>query len=155
VREQQAQALVLPATGMAVTIDIGEKNNVHPRNKQDVGDRLARIALAKRYNRDIEFSGPSYESVKVEGATLRLKFSHATGLDARGGALKTFEIAGADGKFVAAEARIDGDSVIVSSSEVTAPVAARYAWASYPEGCNFYNAAGLPAAPFRTDSSKP
>jgi sialate O-acetylesterase len=151
VREMQAQALSLPSTGMAVTIDIGEKTNVHPRNKQDVGDRLARIALAKQYGKSVEFSGPVYESTKVEGSAIRLKFSHSTGLAARGGPLKTFEIAGADGKYVAAEAKIEGGDIIVSSPAVAAPVTVRYAWAAYPEGCNLYNAAGLSAAPFRTD----
>ena len=154
VREMQAQALVLPATAMAVTVDIGEKNNVHPRNKQDVGDRLARIALAKQYGKPVEFSGPVYESMKAEGTALRLNFSHAAGLAARGGPLKTFEIAGADGKYFAAEARIDGGNVIVSSSSVPTPVVVRYAWSSYPEGCNLTNAAGLPAVPFRTDAKK-
>ena len=143
---------VFPA--MAVTVDIGEKNNVHPRNKQDVGDRLARIALAKQYGKPIEWSGPVYESMKIEGAVIRLKFSHAAGLMARDGVLKTFEIAGADGKFVTAEARIEGEAVIVSSADVGAPVAVHYAWSAYPEGCNLYNAAGLPAVPFRTDAVK-
>ena len=155
VREMQAQALTLPGTAMAVTIDIGEKTNVHPRNKQDVGDRLARIALAKQYGKPSEWSGPVYESMAVDGASIRLKFSHATGLLARGGQPKTFEIAGGDGKFVSAEAKIEGEYVVVSSPTVTTPVAARYAWAAYPEGCNLYNSVDLPAAPFRTDVVKP
>jgi sialate O-acetylesterase len=155
VREMQAKALTLPGTAMAVTIDIGEKTNVHPRNKQDVGDRLARIALAKQYGKPIEWSGPVYEAMAVEGSSIRLRFSHATKLAARGGSLKTFEIAGADGEFVSAEAKIDGENVIVSNASVLAPVVVRYAWAAYPEGCNLYNAAGLPAAPFRADAVKP
>jgi sialate O-acetylesterase len=155
VREAQATALSLPNTGMAVTTDIGEAHNVHPHNKQDVGDRLARIALANVYNRKIEFSGPEYESMKIEGSAIRVKFSHTGGgLVARGGPLKWFVIAGADMKFVPAEAKIDGDTVVVSSSEVAAPVAVRYAWVNFPDGCNLYNAAGLPAAQFRTDNGK-
>ena len=98
VREAQATVLALPNTGMAVTTDIGEANNVHPKNKQDVGDRLSRIALANIYGRKIEFSGPAYESMKVEGSAIRVNFSHlGGGLVAKGGGpLKWFEIAGAD-----------------------------------------------------------
>jgi sialate O-acetylesterase len=152
VRELQAEALKLPKTGMVVTIDIGDPKNVHPKNKQAVGDRLTRIALANVYGKKIEFSGPQFESATVESNTMRLKFSHlGGGLVARGGELKTFEIAGADKKFVSADAKIDGDTIVVSSSEVASPVAVRYAWANYPDGCNLYNAVGLPAAPFRTE----
>ena len=151
VRSWQAEALKLPSTGMAVTIDIGDEKNVHPKNKQDVGARLVRIALAKNYGRSIEYSGPVYDSMQIDGNSLRLKFSHlGGGLVAKGGDLKTFEIAGSDGKFQPADARIDGNTVVVSSSTVATPSAARYAWANYSEGCNFYNAAGLPAAPFQT-----
>jgi sialate O-acetylesterase len=139
---------------MVVTIDIGDPENVHPKNKQDVGARLARLALARAYGRDIEYSGPVYDSMQVEGGAIRLKFSHlGGGLVARGGELKTFLIAGSDLKFVPATARIEGGTVVVSSPEIAAPAAVRYAWENYPEGCNFYNAAGLPAAPFRTDHS--
>jgi sialate O-acetylesterase len=152
-REAQATVLGITNTAMAVTIDIGDRQNVHPPNKQDVGDRLARIALAKLYGKKIECSGPMYLSMKVEGSAVRINFSHtAEGLVAKGGPLKTFVIAGADKKFVPAEAVIDGDSVLVSSAAVPAPVAARYAWDNYPEGCNLYNTAGLPCAPFRTDA---
>lgn len=153
VREAQATILDLPNTGMAVTTDIGEARNVHPHNKQDVGDRLARIALAKDYGRKIEYSGPMYQSMKVEGNKIRVRFSHLDGgLVAKGGEpLKWFAIAGADMKFVPAEAEIDGDTVVVSSAEVSAPVAVRYAWVNFPEGCNLYNKSGLPAAQFRTD----
>ena len=154
VREAQATVLQLPNTGMAVTTDIGERKNVHPKNKQDVGDRLARIALANVYGEKIEFSGPVYESMKVEGNLIRVNFSHADGLVARAGTLKWFEIAGADGKFVAAEAKIDGASVMVSSPEVAAPVAVRYAWVNFPDGGHLYNSAGLPAAQFRSDAPK-
>ena len=152
VREAQASVLTLPNTGMAVTIDIGDPKDVHPHNKQDLGDRLSRIALANVYGRKIEYSGPLYESTKVEDNAIRIRFSHlGGGLVAKGAPLAWFEIAGADQKFVKAEARIDGDTVIVNSDQISAPQAVRYAWDNYPEGCNLYNAAGLPAAPFRTD----
>jgi len=152
VREAQATVLSLPNTGMAVTIDIGDPVNIHPKNKQDVADRLTRIALANTYGRKIEYSGPVYQSMKVEGNSIRIQFTHVTGgLVARGGDLKTFVIAGKDGKFVPATARIDHDTVIVSSLAVPEPAAVRYAWDNYPEGCNLYNSEGLPAAPFRTD----
>jgi len=155
VREAQATVLSLPDTGMAVTTDIGEAHNVHPKNKQDVGDRLARIALAKVYGRHIEFSGPQYESMKIEGHAIRVKFSHrGGGLVAKGGPLQWFVIAGADMQFVPASAQIDGDTVVVSSSDVPAPVAVRYAWVNFPDRCNLYNAAGLAAAQFRTDAPK-
>jgi len=154
VREAQATVLALKNTGMAVATDIGEAKNVHPKNKQAVGERLARIALANLYGSKMEFSGPAYESMKIEGRTIRVNFSHlGGGLVAQGGGpLKWFEIAGADKKFVSAAAKIDGDSVVVSSPEVTAPVAVRYAWVNFPDGCNLCNAAGLPAAQFRSDA---
>ncbi len=151
VREAQATVLALPQTGMAVAMDIGERKNVHPKNKQDVGDRLARIALANIYGRKLEFSGPTFESMKIEGSSIRVKFSHADGLVAKDGTLKWFAIAGADGKFVPAAAKIDGATVVVSS-EVAAPVAVRYAWVNFPDGGLLYNAAGLPAVQFRTDA---
>ena len=151
VREAQATVLSLPNTGMAVTIDIGDPKDVHPHNKQDVGDRLARIALANVHKRKLEFSGPMYDSMKVQGGAVRLNFTHlGGGLVAKGGPLKWFTVAGADGKFVPADAKIVGKTVVVSSADVVAPVAVRYAWDSYPEGCNLYNTDGLPAAPFRT-----
>jgi sialate O-acetylesterase len=156
VREAQATLLArVPNTGMAVTTDIGEAKNVHPHNKQDVGDRLARIALANVYGRNIEFSGPVYESMKIDGADIRVSFSHlGGGLVAKGGGpLKWFEIAGADGRFVPADAKIEGDALVVSSPAVAAPAAVRYAWVNFPDGCNLFNAAGLPAAQFRTDSN--
>jgi len=154
VREAQATVLQIPNTGMAVATDIGERKNVHPKNKQDVGDRLSRIALANVYGHKIEFSGPMYESMKGEGNSIRVNFSHADGLVARDGTLKWFEVAGADGKFVSADAKIDGKSVIVSNPEVSAPVAVRNAWVNYPEGGHLYNSAGLPAAQFRSDATK-
>ena len=152
VREWQAEALKIPNTAMAVTIDIGDKTNVHPKNKAPLGDRLARIALARDYGRQIEYSGPLFQSASVENGAVRVKFSHVGGgLVAKDGALKTFEVAGADGTFVPAEATIDGDTLLVRAAPVAAPVIARYAWANYPEGANLYNGAGLPASPFRTD----
>ena len=151
VREAQAQLLKLPKTGMAVTIDIGDPKLVHPKNKEPLGERLTAIALAKTYGRKIEYSGPVYESMKVRGNAIELKFSHAEGLMAKGGPLKWLQIAGADQKFVGGEAKIEGNTILVSSPQVSAPVAVRYAWADYPEGCNLYNGAGFPAAPFRTD----
>ena len=153
VREAQATVLSIPNTGMAVTIDIGDPANIHPKDKQDVADRLTRIALANTYDRNIEFSGPMYDSMKVEGDAIRIKFTHVdTGLVAKGGELKTFIIAGKDGKFVPATARIDHNTLVVSSPDVAEPAAVRYAWDNYPEGCNLYNGDGLPAPPFRTDT---
>ena len=154
VREAQATVLSLPNTGMAVATDIGEAKNVHPHNKQDVGDRLARIALAKTYREKTEFSGPAYESIKIEGNSIRVKFSHAEGLVARDETLKWFAIAGADGKFVSADAKIDGNTVAVSSPEISTPVAVRYAWVNFPDGGHLYNSACLPAAQFRSDAPK-
>ncbi len=107
---------------MAVTVDIGDRHNVHPKDKQDVGDRLTRIALAQAYGQDIEFSGPVYESLMAEGRSLRLHFSHlGGGLVARGGPLQTFAVAGADGKYIPATAMIEGDAVVVSAPSVPAP----------------------------------
>jgi len=149
-REAQTMTLSLPNTGMAVIIDIGDAENIHPKNKQEVGRRLALNALAKDYGKDVEFSGPMYQSMAVEGDKVRLVFSHAEGLVAKGGVLTGFAIAGADSQFVWANAQIDGETVLVSSPDVESPIAVRYAWADNPL-CNLYNAAGLPASPFRTD----
>ena len=152
VREAQRQALTLAGTGMAVAIDIGDPTDIHPKNKQDVGKRLALAARAVAYGQKIEYSGPMFRQATPEGGALRLRFEHVAGeLVAKGGTeLKGFEIAGADGKFTAGEAKIDGATVVVSSPSVTAPRHVRYAWADYPE-CNLYNAAGLPASPFRSE----
>lgn len=154
VRELQADALSVPNTGMAVTIDIGDRKDVHPHNKLDVGERLARIALARDYGKEIEYAGPRFVKAVVESDSIRVIFSHAAGLIGKDGPLKTFEIAGADGKYVPADASIDGDTVIVRAATVSAPVSVRYAWANYPEGANLYNSAGLPAAPFRAEPLK-
>jgi sialate O-acetylesterase len=153
VREGQAQILSLPNSGLAVAIDVGDPDNVHPKDKAPVGERLTLIALATVYGKKIEYSGPRYNSMKVEGSSIRIDFTHlGGGLVAKVGPLKWFQIAGADQQFVDAEATIAGDSIIVKSDKVAAPVAVRYAWDNYPFGCNLYNAAGLPAAPFRTDA---
>jgi sialate O-acetylesterase len=143
----------VPNTGMAITLDVGDANNLHPPDKKDVGDRLALQALANTYGRKIEASGPIYESMTVEGSKIRLKFTHlGGGLVARGGPLKQFSICGVDKKWAWGDAVIDGDTVVVSSADVPTPVAVRYAWANEPEGCNLYNKAGLPASTFRTDT---
>lgn len=153
-REAQDMTLALPNTGQAILVDIGEAGDIHPRNKQDVGLRLALAALHAAYGKDVAFSGPRYESMSVEGKAAVVRFEHAEGgLLVKGdeGELKGFAIAGADRKFFWAKARVEGDTVVVSSPEVGKPVAVRYAWADNPEGANLYNEAGLPAAPFRTD----
>ncbi len=152
VREQQAKILTLPNTGLAITIDVGDPTNVHPKNKEPVAHRLALIALANVYGKKVEDSGPVYSSMKIEGRSIRIRFTHAAGgLVAKDGPLTGFTIAGSDQRFVDALAAIQGDSVLVSSPGVSKPIAVRYAWANYPAGVNLYNAAGLPAAPFRTD----
>ncbi len=150
-REAQLMALSLPNTGMAVTIDIGEASDIHPRNKQDVGLRLALGAEAMVHGMDQPHSGPVYRTMAVEENKIRLRFDHAYGgLKAKGDALKGFAIAGQDSKFVWADAKIDGNDVLVWSKDIQQPVAVRYAWADNPI-CNLYNGADLPASPFRTD----
>ncbi len=152
-REAQLMTLSLPNTGMAVIIDIGEANNIHPTNKQDVGYRLALNALAVAYGLDIDYSGPIYKEFDIEGDRIRLHFDHVDGgLVAKDAdRLKGFAIAGRDKKFVWADAEIEGDTVIVWSEKVLEPIAVRYAWADNPD-CNLYNKADLPASPFRTDA---
>lgn len=150
-REAQTMALTLPNTAQAVIIDIGEADNIHPRNKQDVGKRLALAALNQIYGQDVVYSGPAYREMKKEAGVLRLHFDHTgSGLVARDGTLKGFAIAGADSQFVWAEAQIEGETVIVSSPDVPDPVAVRYAWANNPI-ISLFNQEGLPASPFRTD----
>jgi hypothetical protein len=151
-REAQALALKLPNTGMAVAIDVGEETNIHPKNKQEVGRRLAGLAMSRTYGKKQVDEGPLYQSMKVEGDKIRVNFSSVGGgLVSNGGALKQFAIAGEDKAFVWADAVIEGDSVLVSSAKISAPVAVRYAWAANPAGCNLYNKEGFPASPFRTD----
>jgi sialate O-acetylesterase len=151
---REAQLLTVknvPNTGLAVTIDVGESGNLHPPRKEEVGARLARWALGTTYGKDLVYSGPLYESLRIEGKEIRIHFTHVgTGLKMQGENLQGFTIAGADKKFHHAAARIDGHSIVVSSPEVEAPVAVRYAWADSPE-CNLFNKEGLPASPFRTD----
>jgi sialate O-acetylesterase len=169
IRLAQTKCLTIPKTGMAVTIDVGDPKDIHPRNKKDVGERLALWALAKDYGKkDLVYSGPIYKGMKIEDGKVRLSFDHVgKGLmvgskdgkqpveEVKEGKLKQFAIAGEDGKWVWAEATIDGDTVVVSSPEVKKPIAVRYAYQHNPEGANLYNREGLPASPFRTDDGKP
>jgi sialate O-acetylesterase len=153
-REAQAEALKLPSTGMAVTIDIGEWNDIHPLNKKDVGTRLALAARKVVYGEnDLVYSGPAFRSMTVKGRKIIITFDNTgSGLYVKGGGkLQQFAIAGADMKFVWAKARIKGDKVIVKGRKIKNPVAVRYAWADNPDGANLYNREGLPASPFRTD----
>jgi sialate O-acetylesterase len=154
-RDAQLNTLKLPNTGMSVTIDIGEAKNIHPKNKQEVGHRLALIAMAKTYGSKIPCSGPVMQSYQIQGENVNLKFKFADkGLKVKDGTvLKGFIIAGEDQKFYWADAVIQGDEIIVHSDDVARPVAVRYAWADDPE-CNLYNEEGLPASPFRTDDWK-
>jgi len=148
VRDAQRQALALRNTGMAVTIDIGDPVDIHPKDKLDVGLRLALAARAITYGEKLEYSGPLYRQLTRDDHALRVWFDHANGLNAKNGPLAGFEIAGADGKYVAADAKIDGSSVIVSNTAVPDPVSVRYAWAANPT-CNLYNREALPASPFQ------
>ncbi len=154
---QEAQLLTLkalPKTGMATINDIGDAKDIHPKNKQDVGRRLARWALANDYGKKgVIASGPLYKEMKIEDGKIRISFDYAGGgLKSRdGGPLKRFEIAGEDKVWHWADAKIDGTSVVVSSGAVTKPAAVRYAWASNPQGANLVNSDGLPASLFRTD----
>lgn len=152
-REAQAMALALPNTGMAVSIDVGEAASIHPLNKAPVGIRLSLVALAKVYGKEIEYAGPVYTGMNVEGNAVRLRFSHLGGslCTKDNEPLKGFTIAGKDKKFVWADAKIDGDTIVVSSANIPEPAAVRYAWANNPI-CNLYSKVGLPAGPFRTDS---
>ncbi|MCC9135575.1 sialate O-acetylesterase [Pontibacter silvestris] len=152
---REAQLLTMqsvPNTGMAVVTDAGDSLDIHPRNKQVVGKRLSLWALSKDYGqKDVVYSGPIYKSMKVDGDKIVLSFDHVDGgLVARGGELSDFTIAGADQKFVKAKAKIEGKQVVVWSDQVQNPVAVRFAWELIPAP-NFYNKAGLPASPFRTD----
>ncbi|RKU37586.1 9-O-acetylesterase [Candidatus Poribacteria bacterium] len=152
--EAQTATLALPNTGMAVTTDIGNLRDIHPRNKQDVGRRLALWALAKTYGReDVTYSGPLYKSMTVEGNAIRLSFDHVgSGLMARDEKpLTWFEIAGEDKQFVEAQAMVDGDAIVVSTDTVANPVAVRFGWHQSAEP-NLVNKEGLPASPFRTDT---
>ena len=153
VRDAQLQtSLSLPDTGLAVTIDIGSSGDIHPRNKQDVGKRLALAARSIAYMEDICSSGPIFDSMQIEGNKIRLKFkSVCSGLSAKGGELKGFAIAGVDKNYVWAQAKIHGDTVLVWSDQIPEPTMVKYGWDTNPD-CNLYNTENLPASPFRTDS---
>lgn len=156
-REAQSLALNLAQTGQAVIIDIGEADDIHPRNKQDVGLRLALAAEKVVYGKDIVYSGPVFESMKKENGKIILNFTNTgSGLTAKDkyGYLRGFSIAGTDQKFVWAKAMIEGNKVIVFNETIADPVAVRYAWGNNPDDANFYNKEGLPASPFRTDTWK-
>lgn len=141
----------VPHTGMAVITDVGEENDIHPKKKEPVGARLALLARGIAYGERITYEGPIYDTMKVEGNRVVLKFKHTSGdLMAVGGELKGFAVAGEDRKFVNAQAKIEGHNVIVSSPQVARPVAVRYGWANYPV-VNLANKEGLYASPFRTD----
>ena len=164
-REAQHRTLSLPNTGEAVIIDVGQSNDIHPRDKMDVGHRLALYALKVTYNKDIVYCGPTYKSIKVEGNKAILSFDNIGGglailahpstqpgvpEAAPDKELRSFSIAGEDKVFHWATAKIEGNTVIVHSEKVAKPVAVRYGWANNPD-CNLYNKEGLPASPFRTD----
>lgn len=152
VREGMLKTLAVPRTGMAVTIDIGEAGNIHPKNKQEAGRRLAMWALGDVYGHKGAVSGPLFAGQKIKSGQIVISFAHAGGgLVAKNGALEGFLIAGSDKRWVPAVAKIAGSTVVISSPEVKQPVAVRYAWANNPR-CNLYNGAGLPASPFRTDN---
>jgi sialate O-acetylesterase len=154
-RESQAYTLLQPNTGMACIIDIGEAKDIHPKNKQDVGKRLALLALKQVYGKDILADGPVYQDFTVKGNKIIVNFeTNGSSLSLRGdGPVTGFTIAGEDHKFVPAEAVIQGNSVVISSRQIKTPVAVRYAWADNP-ACNLVNEQGLPAHPFRTDNRK-
>jgi len=155
-RESQSSALALPRTAQAVAIDIGDANDIHPRNKQEVGRRLALAACSVAYGEKLEFSGPMYRGHEVRDGRIVIDFAHTGGgLVAKGdatGRLVGFAVSGADRRFVWADAVIEGGRIVVWSERVPAPVAVRYAWADNPAGANLYNVDGLPASPFRTDA---
>ncbi len=152
IREGQLQTLELRNTGMAVTIDIGNPDDVHPTDKLDVGMRLALAARAIAYEEDISYSGPIFRQATPEGGAIRIWFDHhAKGLTAKGGELTGFEVAGKDGQFSPAKASIEGeDTVLVSSPAVVEPILVRYGWTNSPV-CNLYNGEGLPASPFTSE----
>jgi sialate O-acetylesterase len=152
--EAQVASLKIPGTGMAVTTDLVDNiGDIHPKNKVDVGNRLALWALAKDYKKDLVYSGPLYKSMKVEGNKIRLSFAHVGGgLKSRDGKpLSEFEVAGADGKFAPAEAAIDGDTVVVEAKEVASPTQVRFGWRNEANP-NLINKEGLPASPFQTNN---
>jgi sialate O-acetylesterase len=154
IREAQRRTLSVANTAMVVTTDIGDPDNVHPADKQTVGARLALAARALAYGEKVEYSGPSFRQAAPEGEAMRVWFDHAGGLTAKGDMLQGFEIAGSDGRFVAATARVDGGTVVVSSAKVGDPKYVRYGWANAPV-INLFNAEGLPASPFTSQDAIP
>jgi len=151
-REWQRRALEIPHTGMAVTIDVGEWNDIHPLNKKTVGERLALEARRVAYGEEGVPGSPVPLDARLEEGMVHISFTNVdAGLVACGGELRHFALAGKDGRFAWAQARIEGDEVVVWSDHVPDPVRVRYAWADNPEGANLYNAAGLPASPFEMD----
>jgi sialate O-acetylesterase len=153
-REAQTMALALPNTGMAVTIDIGEAKDIHPTNKQEVGRRLAQIALNNVYGKKISNSGPVFHNIKIEGDKAIITFNNVdNGFAIKGNQkdIKGFTIASDDKVFYYAKAVVDGNKIVVFHDKVKKPVAVRYAWSDNPEGLGIYNKEGYPAAPFRTD----
>ena len=151
-REAQAMtARAVKHSGLAVTIDTGDPDNIHPKDKKIVGERLALCALAKEYGEKIPYAGPTFKSVTHLPGALKLRLDHTDGgLKVKGDKLAEFSVAGEDRKWHWADARIEGDTVVVSSPDVPDPQAARYAWQANP-AATLYNGAGLPAVPFRTD----
>jgi len=155
IREAQRRSLSVENTAMAVTIDIGDPDNVHPPDKQTVGARLALAARALAYGESVEYSGPLFRQAAPEADGIRIWFDHtAHGLVAKGGALQGFEIAGDDGRFATATARIDGETIVVSNPQVTDPKHVRYGWANAPV-VNLFNSEGLPASPFTSEDAIP
>jgi sialate O-acetylesterase len=155
VREAQRRSLSVANTAMVVTVDIGDPDNVHPADKQTVGARLALAARALAYGENVEYSGPLYRQATPDGENMRVWFDHAAnGLVAKGGDLQGFEIAGEDRHFVAANARIDGKTVVAGSARVAEPKYVRYGWANAPV-VNLFNADGLPASPFTSEDAIP
>jgi sialate O-acetylesterase len=141
-------------TAMAVTIDCGDADDIHPANKEPVGARLALAARALAYGEKIEYAGPVFDSMTIDGTNAVLRFSHlGGGLVAKEGELNGFTVAGANNVFHPAQAKIVDDTVVVSGVEASRPFVVRYGWANVPDG-NLFNRAGLPASPFRTDVPK-
>ncbi|RYG21385.1 9-O-acetylesterase, partial [bacterium] len=150
-REAQTMTLSLPNTGMALAIDIGEAGDIHPKNKREVGRRLALNALGRTYKQPVIYEGPTYSGMTVAGDTVRVTFKNGALETTDKAAPRSFQIAGEDKKWVWTDARIDGSTVVLRASGVAKPVAVRYGWADNPD-VNLVNRAGLPAVPFRTDA---
>jgi len=148
--------LSLPNTGMATAVDIGDANDIHPRNKQDVAHRLVLVAAKVAYGEDVIYSGPVYQSARMEASRIRIRLSHIGGglvIKDKYGYARGFEIAGSDGKFTWAQARQDGSDIVVFNQAIKDPVAVRYDWSNTPDG-NLYNREGLPVVPFRSDTGR-